>query len=208
MATEQLAAAQVGAPSRSRVRRSSPPGSRSRGGCRPATTASRSSTSRTRATTGSSSARRTGAGATSSARRPRQRVRCSSAARSTTRSAATTSTSSTTASASRSIRSRTPTGTAGRPPAETEREQLGIAWEAELREETAFKLGLDAIDLSFAELIPALGEPVAVQRKVEYTARSRARVERALLSRPRDPAPRRRRGSARRWSTTRSRPRR
>ncbi len=51
---------------------------------------------------------------------------------------------------------------------ETEREQLGIAWEAELREESAFKLGLDAIDLSFAELIPQLGEPVAVQRRVEY----------------------------------------
>lgn len=51
---------------------------------------------------------------------------------------------------------------------ETEREQLGIAWEAELREETALKLGLDAIDMSFAELIPQLGEPVAVQRRVEY----------------------------------------
>jgi hypothetical protein len=51
---------------------------------------------------------------------------------------------------------------------EAEREHLGIAWDAELREETAFKLGLDAIDLSFAELIPRLGEPVAVQRKVEF----------------------------------------
>jgi hypothetical protein len=50
-----------------------------------------------------------------------------------------------------------------------EREQLGIAWEAELREESAFKLGLDAIDLSFAELVPTLGEPIAVQRRVEYT---------------------------------------
>ena len=53
--------------------------------------------------------------------------------------------------------------------AEAEREQLGIAWEADLREDSAFKLGLDAIDLSFAELVPALGEPVAVQRRVEYT---------------------------------------
>jgi hypothetical protein len=52
---------------------------------------------------------------------------------------------------------------------EAEREQLGIAWEAELREEGAFKLGLDALDLSFAEIIPRLGEPVAVQRRVEYT---------------------------------------
>src|SRR5207248_2453404 len=51
---------------------------------------------------------------------------------------------------------------------EGEREHLGVAWEADLREETAFKLGLDAIDLSFAELIPQLGEPVAVQRRVEF----------------------------------------
>jgi hypothetical protein len=35
-------------------------------------------------------------------------------------------------------------------------------------EESTFKLGLDAIDLSFTELIPQLGEPVAVQRRVEY----------------------------------------
>ena len=53
--------------------------------------------------------------------------------------------------------------------AEAEREHVGIAWEADLREESAFKLGLDAIDLSFAELIPQLGEPVAVQRRVEFT---------------------------------------
>jgi hypothetical protein len=53
--------------------------------------------------------------------------------------------------------------------AEAERERVGIAWEAELREERAFKVGLDAIELSFVELIPQLGEPVAVQRRVEYT---------------------------------------
>jgi hypothetical protein len=53
--------------------------------------------------------------------------------------------------------------------AEAEREQLGIAWEADLREERAFKLGLDAVELTFSELIPHLGEPVAVQRKLEYT---------------------------------------
>ena len=53
--------------------------------------------------------------------------------------------------------------------AETEREQLGIAWETDLREDSAFKLGLDAVELTFRELIPNLGEPVAVQRKVEYT---------------------------------------
>jgi hypothetical protein len=53
--------------------------------------------------------------------------------------------------------------------AEAEREHLGIAWETDLREDSAFKLGLDAVELTFSELIPHLGEPVAVQRKVEYT---------------------------------------
>jgi hypothetical protein len=53
--------------------------------------------------------------------------------------------------------------------AEAEREQLGIAWETDLREDRAFKLGLDAVQLTFSQLIPHLGEPIAVQRKVEYT---------------------------------------
>jgi hypothetical protein len=53
--------------------------------------------------------------------------------------------------------------------AEAEREQLGIAWEAELREDRAVKLGLDALEMTVSELIPQLGEPVAVQRAVEYT---------------------------------------
>ena len=35
-------------------------------------------------------------------------------------------------------------------------------------EERAFKLGLDAIELTFKQLVPRLGEPVAVQRRVEY----------------------------------------
>jgi hypothetical protein len=56
--------------------------------------------------------------------------------------------------------------------AEAEHEQLGIAWEAEVREETAFRLGLDAIDVSYSQLIPRLGEPIAVQRRVEYTLAS------------------------------------
>jgi hypothetical protein len=51
---------------------------------------------------------------------------------------------------------------------EAEREQLGIAWEEEMPEDRALKLGLDAIDLSFRELVPRLGEPVAAQRKLEY----------------------------------------
>ena len=50
----------------------------------------------------------------------------------------------------------------------TEREQLGIAWEEDMPEDRALKLGLDAIDLSFRELVPRLGEPVAAQRKLEY----------------------------------------
>ena len=53
--------------------------------------------------------------------------------------------------------------------AEAEREQLGIAWEVDLREDSAFKFGLYAVELTFSELIPRLGEPVAVQRKVEYS---------------------------------------
>jgi hypothetical protein len=53
--------------------------------------------------------------------------------------------------------------------AEAEREQLGIAWETDLREDMALKLGLDAVELTFSELIPHLGEPVAVQRKLECT---------------------------------------
>ena len=51
---------------------------------------------------------------------------------------------------------------------EGEREHLGIAWEEDMHEDRAFKLGLDAIDLSFRELVPRLGEPVAAQRKLEY----------------------------------------
>jgi PD-(D/E)XK nuclease superfamily len=52
---------------------------------------------------------------------------------------------------------------------EAERERLGIAWEDDLRLEAAFKIGLDAITLTFERLIPHLGEPVAVQRRLEYT---------------------------------------
>jgi hypothetical protein len=51
---------------------------------------------------------------------------------------------------------------------EAEREQLGIAWEEDMPEDRALKLGLDAIDLSFRELVPRLGEPLAAQRKLEY----------------------------------------
>jgi PD-(D/E)XK nuclease superfamily len=50
-----------------------------------------------------------------------------------------------------------------------ERERLGIGWEEELHPDRAFQIGLDAIELSFAQLIPRLGQPVAVQRSMEYT---------------------------------------
>ena len=53
--------------------------------------------------------------------------------------------------------------------AEAEAEQLGIAWEDDTDAERAFGIGLDAIELSFRELVPRLGEPVAVQRKLEFT---------------------------------------
>ena len=105
-----------------------------------------------------------------------------------TRSRSITGGSSSTASACPSTRSGTPTGTAGRPTAEAEREQLGIAWEDDLREDRAFKLGLDAIELTFKQLVPRLGEPVAVAAQTRIRARARRLgVERALLPRPRDP---------------------
>ena len=36
-------------------------------------------------------------------------------------------------------------------------------------EPAAFQIGLAAIELAFAELVPKLGRPVAVQRKLEFT---------------------------------------
>ena len=41
-----------------------------------------------------------------------------------------------------------------------------------MREDRAVRLGLDALELTFSQLIPHLGEPVAVQRAVEYTLAS------------------------------------
>ena len=84
--------------------------------------------------------------------------------------------------------------------AEAERAQLGISCEDDLREDRAFKLGLDAIELTFKQLVPRLGEPVAVQRRVEYTLGGGPGMERALLPGPRNRAAGRRgqRGGARR----------
>jgi hypothetical protein len=49
-----------------------------------------------------------------------------------------------------------------------EQADRGVDWEAELPEPAAFQLGLAAIELTFAELVPKLGRPVAVQRKLEF----------------------------------------
>ena len=44
----------------------------------------------------------------------------------------------------------------------------GVNWESDLDEQRAFQIGLDALALTLAELVPRLGEPVAVQRQLEY----------------------------------------
>ncbi len=49
-----------------------------------------------------------------------------------------------------------------------EQDKLGVTWEEDLNEDAAFAMGRDAIDLTFAELVPALGLPVAVQRRLEF----------------------------------------
>jgi hypothetical protein len=52
---------------------------------------------------------------------------------------------------------------------QVEEQARGINWEPDLDEQAAFQIGLDALELTFAELIPKLGRPVAVQRQLEYT---------------------------------------
>ena len=49
-----------------------------------------------------------------------------------------------------------------------ERDKLGIVWEQDLDQRSAFAMGLEAIELTFRELIPHLGRPVGVQRKLEF----------------------------------------
>jgi hypothetical protein len=48
-------------------------------------------------------------------------------------------------------------------------ERQGIEWEEGLPERTAFDMGRQAIELAMAELVPNLGEPVDVQRRLEFT---------------------------------------
>lgn len=47
--------------------------------------------------------------------------------------------------------------------------KLGVEWEEELTERGAFQLGRQAVELAMTELVPHLGEPVAVQRRLEFT---------------------------------------
>jgi hypothetical protein len=49
-----------------------------------------------------------------------------------------------------------------------ERARRGIHWDSELGEADAFAMGLDALTLSLAELVPRLGRPVSVQRRLEF----------------------------------------
>jgi hypothetical protein len=52
---------------------------------------------------------------------------------------------------------------------DTAREKHGIDWHEDLPERLAFELGRQAIELAMAELIPHLGDPVDVQRRLEFT---------------------------------------
>lgn len=50
----------------------------------------------------------------------------------------------------------------------TEEAKRGIRWEPDLDRDTAFGMGLDVLELTYAELLPRIGHPVAVQRRLEY----------------------------------------
>jgi hypothetical protein len=52
---------------------------------------------------------------------------------------------------------------------ENERDKQGIDWDEDLLERAAFELGEKAIELALAELVPHLGDPVDVQRRLEFT---------------------------------------
>ena len=49
-----------------------------------------------------------------------------------------------------------------------EQAKRGVTWDAELDEPRAFGVGLDALALTLTELVPQIGRPVAVQRRLEY----------------------------------------
>ena len=50
-----------------------------------------------------------------------------------------------------------------------ERGKRGVLWDAELDEPRAFTIGLDAVTLALTELVPRLGQVVAVQRELTFT---------------------------------------
>ena len=50
---------------------------------------------------------------------------------------------------------------------DAERDKQGIDWHEDLTEPAAFDLGRQAIELAMDELVPHLGEPVDVQRRLE-----------------------------------------
>jgi hypothetical protein len=51
---------------------------------------------------------------------------------------------------------------------EAEQEDQGIAWEEDLSETQAFELGRGALGLAMTELVPHLGDPIGVQRRLKY----------------------------------------
>jgi PD-(D/E)XK nuclease superfamily len=48
-----------------------------------------------------------------------------------------------------------------------EEEKLGVDWQ-DIHQHAAFELGLQALELTFEQLVPKLGEPLAVQRRLEF----------------------------------------
>ena len=50
---------------------------------------------------------------------------------------------------------------------EEEQENLGVNW-TDIHQQAAFGMGLAALELTFTDLVPKLGDPVAVQRPLEF----------------------------------------
>jgi hypothetical protein len=50
---------------------------------------------------------------------------------------------------------------------ELQTEELGVDWR-DIQQPEAFELGLQALELTFEQLVPRLGEPLAVQRRLEF----------------------------------------
>lgn len=52
---------------------------------------------------------------------------------------------------------------------EIECDKQGIEWEEDLAENAALEMGRKALELAMADLVPHLGDPVDVQRRLEYS---------------------------------------